>query len=1148
MPEKQPEPIRTDLFRFVTVRTPQLIQDEKKKIVFIYHPAPEKSAFLKDIQGANISAAREHVQSVAETFKGASGPAVVKGISPSLYSFSSWLFRNRNMLTKAEAETESAQVTLLTDDQLITVWDYLFDQAVSRDNPVVRQACLQLIVAQHFITILRDPNSARHVQRFSRSARNGAVPARQADLFLRRLAKSKVVMPKAFSVERETTGAPQDSTDNGGVQPLDDDLLRRHQASRSALNIQRYSAMKKELRNGMTAAGAKGKDIASLASVPENTTRTFSADTARLIRSSGAKGLHLKRAEEMLSTKITSESRKMNALRKRTKKGGPNKGSGASTGISFVISTDRDHGHVDFLMSLKTGYSAAFITRAQYEVRFGDHPPVSSARVQEVNDDDKDLLTLRLFPGQEVPDYDENAYQIKGSFTLDNGQVVTWDAKGSLQRGTTTGRAAATPADIADANDGHNTLVPGPAPAAADVKLYGVNRLGIGVFRKVEQEVCCYVPGEVSRIENVLAGEYKERSTRSLTTTEITEEETTEMEVEQQTDTATATRNELQSEIANELNRETSIDTGASLGVEGKFPGGSISAEGTFNYASSTSASTSDTQALTYAQEVTANALERVLQKTTSKRTSRILQEYEENNRHGFDNRTGTQHVTGVYRWVDIIYTNRLINYGKRLMVEFLIPEPARFYKIALNAAANEEAGNTDTAPAAEAPVSPANSEYQIDSYADINEGNYLDLGRMYDVTVPEPVTPDVDILTDSFGPSDDPDGDPDPNAKEREYQYTMNFMEFGDFSSYSGKQLVINLNFDYHLKGTETGTYFILKIANETFRYDKDGTQDPDMPGHDFSLVESAGTNKQKSANRKDELTISLPGIKNSLSLTVSIKNVYNFSVNLGVTMELDAEVTTNWQKEVYDDIMKGYDAQVEAYEAELAEAEAEAENTQEEEMAATLADANRSIEQRELQRVAIEMLTKPFGIHQGENFYDSGPCKVPMVKQTEIWEIYSSHVKFFEQAFDWKLMAYIFYPYYWADKCHWKDLLLLENDDPIFKAFLQSGMARMVVPVRVGFEEAVDYYMDTGDVWNGGGLVMDTDDDLYLSIDEELQDIEGAVEEEWQTRVPTTLTIVQGKSVYLEDEGLPCCEDVDSDTTTLLKGSAAILGGKSS
>ena len=38
------------------------------------------------------------------------------------------------------------------------------------------------------------------------------------------------------------------------------------------------------------------------------------------------------------------------------------------------------------------------------------------------------------------------------------------------------------------------------------------------------------------------------------------------------------------------------------------------------------------------------------------------------------------RNLTGVYRWVDKYYEAQIYNYGKRMMFEFIIPEPAAFY------------------------------------------------------------------------------------------------------------------------------------------------------------------------------------------------------------------------------------------------------------------------------------------------------------------------------------------------------------------------------------------------------------------------------------------------------------------------------------
>ena len=182
--------------------------------------------------------------------------------------------------------------------------------------------------------------------------------------------------------------------------------------------------------------------------------------------------------------------------------------------------------------------------------------------------------------------------------------------------------------------------------------------------------------------------------------------------------------------------------------------------------------------------------------------------------------------------------------------------------------------------------------------------------------------------------------------------------------------------------------------------------------------------------------------------------------------------------------------------------------------------------------------MLLKPYCKTQGKKNYSlQNACdqyEIPQVNQTKDFSEYASMVKFFEQAIDWQIVSYLFYAYYWADKCDWAGLMQSESDDLVFQAFLQSGMARVVVPIRQQFTAAFAYYLETGEIWLGNELVAGTETDLYLSIAEEMQTVEGVVEDEWETRVPTSLSIVQGKSAFLEEEGLPCCHEVHNDDTT--------------
>ncbi len=112
---------------------------------------------------------------------------------------------------------------------------------------------------------------------------------------------------------------------------------------------------------------------------------------------------------------------------------------------------------------------------------------------------------------------------------------------------------------------------------------------------------------------------------------------------------------------------------------------------------------------------------------------------------------------------------------------------------------------------------------------------------------------------------------------------------------------------------------------------------------------------------------------------------------------------------------------------------------------------------------------------------------------------------------------MTYSLYPYFWGRKDRWLDTSKLSNPtDPIFASFLQAGAARVVVPVRPGYEMMVSHYLATDQVW-GGGQIPHVGDELYISIVQEIQEQQDAAgggtpeDEPWEVTLPTTLAILQ-------------------------------------
>ena len=154
-----------------------------------------------------------------------------------------------------------------------------------------------------------------------------------------------------------------------------------------------------------------------------------------------------------------------------------------------------------------------------------------------------------------------------------------------------------------------------------------------------------------------------------------------------------------------------------------------------------------------------------------------------------------------------------------------------------------------------------------------------------------------------------------------------------------------------------------------------------------------------------------------------------------------------------------------------------------------------------------------------------------------------YGSFAKFMEQAFDWNLMSYNFYPYYWANRDEWKDLYQFESNDAVFRSFMQSGMARVIVTVKPGFEDAVMHYMAFGQIWNGGQMPV-LGNPLYLSIVDELKEQEYTVEETWTTTLPTNLIALQKSGVSVDATGLPTLDTCETQTTKKLVANDAKLG----
>jgi hypothetical protein len=227
-----------------------------------------------------------------------------------------------------------------------------------------------------------------------------------------------------------------------------------------------------------------------------------------------------------------------------------------------------------------------------------------------------------------------------------------------------------------------------------------------------------------------------------------------------------------------------------------------------------------------------------------------------------------------------------------------------------------------------------------------------------------------------------------------------------------------------------------------------------------------------------------------------------YSFFVH--ILCRRTAASVNQWRHNVWDALNQGHKGQVATYEEKIAALSTQAGIK----IAGRNPFANRRIEQKELRKSCIALLTGlyPFWL-DGILEFQNGPQLNLLAAKKQ-----GPYVRFMEQAFEWENMTYIFYPYFWARGKKWLDLNAIDDVDPMFQDFLTAGYARVVVPVRPGFEPAVEHYRQTGQIWSGGDLPDIADPD-YLPIVEELKErlkapgTEQPVGEPWDVLVPTQL-----------------------------------------
>lgn len=242
-------------------------------------------------------------------------------------------------------------------------------------------------------------------------------------------------------------------------------------------------------------------------------------------------------------------------------------------------------------------------------------------------------------------------------------------------------------------------------------------------LKVVKQSLLRYEPGEVGHIENVLQGQLRER----LHSVKQRTEESYTVETER----STSSEKDLQStdrfEVTEETNSTISEQRQHEAGVTVTASYGPVSVSANTDYSSTSARQMGEKLSRSFAREVIDRSIEKVQQRVREERVRKTTLEIEETNRHTLS--APAKSVVGIYRWVDKIYWAQVNVYGKRMMLEFMVPEPAAVYLY----------GSTVKPPEPTAVEPPPPLDFTAH---ELDRVNYASLGSKYGAEVEAPPPP----------------------------------------------------------------------------------------------------------------------------------------------------------------------------------------------------------------------------------------------------------------------------------------------------------------------------------------------------------------------------------------------------------------------
>ncbi|MET0894141.1 MAG: hypothetical protein ABWY01_11335, partial [Pseudoxanthomonas sp.] len=492
-----------------------------------------------------------------------------------------------------------------------------------------------------------------------------------------------------------------------------------------------------------------------------------------------------------------------------------------------------------------------------------------------------------------------------------------------------------------------------------------------------------------------------------------------------------------------------------------------------------------------YAKDVVSRSLERLTERVREVRTRTLIRETEETNLHELDNggENGTgKHINGVYQFLDKVYETQVFNYGIREMFDFMIPEPASFLWYV------EKNPTLDV----DLPPAPQKLELVCPNASYLEDDLAFALAAEFGAEIDAMPAPYLLIAAGAKHGEDNASESGQPRGVQR-----LDLTMPAGYRPLRAHARGLALSDDNPVIAVAIGSERALWQPSAAGRVAMSG-------GHTLAYQPALYLYL---ASEPYALST-----ESKLGVSILAHETATWSLDLVVVAQRTDEAEDRWRLATYNKIRAAYEDRVREYDGKVAQLRADAEARAERDNRLPFGAppaTNRQTITTELRKHCISMLTQ-----QRYDAFDATRDASPPYFDFAEAVAEGAYIRFFEQAFEWDQIQYVFYPYFWARKATWVERFSKQEIDPLFLEFLRAGSARVVVPARPGFEAAVSHFLQTGKLWGGEGEPPRIHNPLYVSIIDEIRERTGAprgeipVGEPWDNRVPTALVLVRPES----------------------------------